>query len=69
MIQVKTLRTGRPVRWAIILIIMTLIVIIVIMTIVIFKMVALEENATCIALVIDKAVIQSVINFWQLWNK
>ena len=69
-------RTGRPVGWAIV-IIMALIVImmmIIIMTsiiiIITIKMAALKENAMCKpSLAIDKAANQTVINFWQHWNK
>ena len=70
-------RTGRPVGWAIIIIIMALIVImmmIIIMTsiiiIITIKMAALKENAMCKpSLAIDKAANQTVINFWQHRNK
>ena len=64
-------RTGRPVGWVTIFIfrIMTLITVIMIMINFIFSR-AMKCNCNHhLVLAIDKAVNQTVINFWQLENK
>ena len=66
-------RTGRPVGWAIIIIIiMALIVIMMMIIIITIKKRQCQKKMQCVhkaSLAIDKAANQTVINFWQHWNK